>query len=439
MKKNMLICSVLILCLLMENSINAATVTKVADNHSFGCQRPMATGLYDEIANKTFIVWNGQGMNIYVRSYDHNTEVWEEPVLVLDQNQVGKWDYHNYPTMILSPNGKLQIYYNVHTKKTFMIEAPMTHSNQGVWTKKEISNDKNCYPMPVVVGNDIYYFYSKNNDVSYPYRTFKYIKSTDNGASWSDPVTVVDSGKKDPNRFDEVYATQVKYDAKNAKIWMTWQMAGGPYGHNKQSKDLHMAYLSVENGKMYGVGDKACGSIVNYEDFNKTLVFKSEPGEPRMGYSASHNLGGGVFSWIGKVPVIAIGYHDVQGDNSKATFFYKWSGSEWVSTVISKGSSSVRDMDRLDNYWDDFRIIISNTENKKEVDIYTTNNGGLSFYKDDQFTLPLDNGANRANFITFIDDAVSTSNVEIMWAECGLMDPNDYTKGIWSVYTRSID
>lgn len=439
MKKRLAVAIILIGTLLMGNVINAATMTKVADNHSFGCQRPMATGLYDPVADKTFIVWNGPEMDIYVREYDHGTSSWRSQVKVADLDMAGRWDYHNYPAMILAPNGKLQIYYNKHSDKAYMLEAPNTHSVDGQWSQTQISSDLNCYPMPVVAGDDIYFFYSKNDDVMYPYRTFRYIKSTDNGATWSNPVTVIDSGKNDPDKFDEVYATQVKYDASNDRIYMTWQMAGGQYGHNKQSKDLHMAYLDRSNNKMYGTGDLNCGGIVNYADFTKTIVFESVPGTPSMGYAKSHNLNGGVFSWIGNKPVVAIGYHDVMGDDSKKSYFYKWTGSQWSVSNISSTSASIRDMDRLGSYWDDFRIIVGSTTVEDGVDVMTTNNGGTSFYKDDSFVLPLDNGANRANYITFIDNASPSSDVEVIWAECGAVDSSDYTKGVWSVYTSTID
>jgi hypothetical protein len=439
MKKNFVIVIGLVAVLIMGNVVNAATMTKVAENHSWGCQRPMATGLYDEVADKTFIVWNGPEMDIYVRTYDHSTSTWGGEAKIADLDMIGKWDYHNYPAMILAPNGKLQVYYNRHSKKAFMLEAPNTHSIDGQWSFKEISNDLNCYPMPVVADDDIYFFYSKNNQVSYPYRTFRYIKSTDNGVTWSNPVTVIDSGKNDSNKFDEVYAKQVKYDAVNNRLYMTWQMAGGEYGHNKQSKDLHMAYLNLNNNKMYGIGDIGCGNIVNYSDFANTIVFDSEPGTPNMGYGPAHNLNGGVFSWIGNKPVISIGYDDVMGDDSSKTYFYKWTGTQWNVSTISSISSKVLDMDRLGNYWDDFRFLIASSTVENGIDVFKTNNGGGSFALDDSFILPLDNGATRANYITFIDDASPSSDVEVIWAECGPTDPNNYTRGIWSVYTSTID
>lgn len=436
-----LICIGVLLSLLCTNTvIYGATLTKVADNRSIGCQRPIGNGLFDEVANKTYILWNGPEMDIYVRAYDHQTNSWNNPIKIKDLNQYGRWDYHNYPTMILAPNGKIQIYYATHTSKIHMIEAPYAHSLEGDWDYKVISSDRNCYPMPVVANDEIYVFYSKDDDGSYPYRTFRYVKSLDNGVSWGEPQTIIDSGKNHPLKFDEVYAKQVRFQESGDRVLMSWSMNGG-ISHNKQARDLHYAYLNTQDSKMYGINGMDLGTQVDYSDFDQTRVFESEPGDSSLGYWESHNISGGVISWIGDNPVIAFGYYDVTGDSSKKSYLYCWDGVAWKENLITDQGYVVKDIDKIDTWWDDFRIIAGQDMSTDDFKVYTTNNGNYecNFRVTDEFTLPLDNGAIRASNITFIENTTSTSPVEVIWSERGPTDHYYYTKGIWSVYTCSLN
>ncbi|MEK3885341.1 BNR-4 repeat-containing protein [Paenibacillus sp. PL2-23] len=429
------IAGILITVLLLTGTVaQAAGLTKIATNHSFGSPRAMGNGLYDPVSNKTYVAWNGPDMDIYIRAYNHATQGWEAALKVKDNSYTGKWDYHNYPVLIIAPNGKLQIYYAQHTTKAFVVTAPNPNSIAGTWTTQTISTDQNGYPMPVVAGNDIYVFYSKNDEVSYPYRTFRYIKSTNNGGTWSSPVTVIDSGKQDPNRFDEVYANEVKYDKDRNRILMSWKMSGGPHGHDKQSKDLHFAYLDIATNTMRSIGGSSLGGVVNYSEFTQTRVFSSTPGDNGGSYADTHNVYGGTFDWIGNGnPVIAFGYYNIKGDGSKKSYFYSWNGTGWTISTISTTNAALSDLERMGTLWDDFRVIIGDSGNPAIKHIYKTTNAS-SFSIEDSFTMPLDNSANRANYTDFIEGAPVGSKVQIVFGECGSVDPNNYTRGIWSVY-----
>jgi hypothetical protein len=96
--------------------------------------------------------------------------------------------------------------------------APAPRSITGTWTARTISTDRNTYPEPVVTGNTIHLFYSHNTDLSHPYRTYKMIKSTDSGRTWSAPRTIIDSGRT-ADRYAEVYAFGVTQ--RNGRVYLT--------------------------------------------------------------------------------------------------------------------------------------------------------------------------------------------------------------------------
>lgn len=154
----------------------AESISNIASNASYHSVRTFGSGLYDSAANKTFITYSGPEMDVYVKAFNHSTNSWESGVKVYDWNDSSTWAYHNYSTMVLMPDGKLALFVFDHTASAYMIKAPNTHSISGTWNRMQISTDKNAYPMPVVSGNTVYLFYSKNDDVSYPYRTYRYIK-----------------------------------------------------------------------------------------------------------------------------------------------------------------------------------------------------------------------------------------------------------------------
>src|SRR5438067_10250996 len=110
-------------------------------------RRPVAGGLYDAVARKTFISWGGVHEDNYVQAYDHATGTWSAPVKVGD----GLDDSHNYPTMVQAPDGHLLVFHNLHNTQPFVARSPLPHSVDGTWTEQPIAaGDGATYPMPLV-------------------------------------------------------------------------------------------------------------------------------------------------------------------------------------------------------------------------------------------------------------------------------------------------
>src|SRR5438105_4859846 len=113
-------------------------------------RRPVAGGVYDAVAHRTFISWGGVHEDNYVQAYDHRTGTWSAPVKVGD----GLDDSHNYPTMVQAPDGHLLVFHNLHNTQLFVARSPKPHSIDGTWTEQAIAEgDGATYPMPFVTDN----------------------------------------------------------------------------------------------------------------------------------------------------------------------------------------------------------------------------------------------------------------------------------------------
>jgi len=77
-------------------------------------RRPVAGGVYDAVARKTFISWGGQYEDNYVQAYDHRSGTWSAPVRVAG----GDNDSHNYPTMIQATDGHLLVFRGCTTRNS---------------------------------------------------------------------------------------------------------------------------------------------------------------------------------------------------------------------------------------------------------------------------------------------------------------------------------
>lgn len=320
---------------------------QIATNQSSTCRRSFGAGLYDRDANKTFVCWNGPGMSVYVRAYDHTAGEWEEEKEVCHLDYRKQWDYHDYPVMRLAPDGRLVVYFCDHTRKLYQAKAPIPHSAGGEWGKTEISDDQTTYPMPLVAGGEIYVFYSKNDEITWPHRTYRYIKSGDNGDTWSRPVTIIDSERQDPGKYDEVYAWGMAHDAEGKRIGITWTMGGG-VSHYSASKDLYFACLDIASGKMKNAAGTDLGKTIGYAALASCRVVTAQ-GDPHASGKKSglkYPVSRPMPSFDGGTgrPVVAFGLRDADG--AEAVSLAKWDGGEWQTTVITPRTASLYDFER---------------------------------------------------------------------------------------------
>ena len=244
-------------------------------------RRPMAGGVYDRVARKTFISWAGKNEDSYVQEYDHARRTWSSPVFVGD----GDADAHNYPTMVQANNGKLLIFRGMHNVELVVSESPRPRSTAGTWTHRVIPQGiAASYPMPFKAANgDIYVFYRRTDDTIDPnapvdQRPMLYVRSRDHGRTWSNstqltgaPYAVGSTGR--PDNMDEVYFGQMRYEparfGRSERVHIVWTLAGGGTEgerHDRYHRNIHYAYFQPSNRHFYSASGLDLGVQIDNAD-----------------------------------------------------------------------------------------------------------------------------------------------------------------------------
>lgn len=417
LRKAVLSFLVMLMCFSFLSVASAETVSNVANNASYHSLRTFGAGLYDSVANKTFIAYSGPEMDVYVKSYNHSTNAWETGIKIYDWNDSSQWAYHDYPTMVLLPDGKLAIFIFDHTTAAYMIKAPNAHSISGTWTRTQISSDLNAYPMPIVSASTVYLFYSRNDDVAYPYRTYRYIKSTDNGNTWSAPITVIDSGKTS-DKYNEVYAHGV-YE-KNGKIYISWQLSGGPEGHNKASKDLYLAYLDTSTGTMHNVNGTSMGNVVNAGDMASCRVVSAMPiSSNKFPISISQPS-------IADNGTVVIGFGRRYDNGTNKIEFGKFVNGAWSFSTVTTGTTSFKDM--VKSGPDDFEVLYVNGNN---IENRITTNMGSTWSTLYTLGIPYISNADSVVYANFIENR---NTIRVVAGTINIAErQRDYT-GKWGIF-----
>ena len=249
-----------------------ATAEVISDDAVYQSRRTQGGGVYDPESRTTYVVWNAGAMDIYLRGYDHHARTWGKPVLIAEWGNTGTWAYHDYAVLTLLPNGHLAIYASHHVQDVVQFVAPTPHSLEGTWTRSTVTTDLAAYPEPVVVGDTVHLFYSRNDDQAWPYRTYKVITSSDNGASWSGPRNIIDTGRTD-DLFNQVYVKSA--DAIGDRACLTWTLAGGPGGHNAESQNLYGACFDPTTARMQTLAGASLGATVDAGDLAAVLLLEA--------------------------------------------------------------------------------------------------------------------------------------------------------------------
>ncbi|MFC9328807.1 BNR-4 repeat-containing protein [Kitasatospora sp. NPDC057015] len=390
---------------------------------TFQCRRSFGGGLYDAASNKTYITYNGPKMDVYVRAYDHATAAWETPVLVKAQNQTGQFDYHNYSTIVLLPNGRLAVFFNKHSVASYMAVAPTAHSADGTWTTTKISGDFNDYPMPVVVGEKLYFFYSRNDDVNYPYRSYKVMSSDDNGTTWSAPSTIIDTGKT-PDRFDEVYAFGVA--PINGRIYISYTLWGGPQGHARQGKNLYVSVYDPATGRMSNAAGQDAGNTVNSADLSAHLVRAASPASSGDFYSTHPIQYSQV--WATDAGQIYVGFGEAV-NGQRNVRYGRLNGSTWEIGTVKSGTAQFFDMVKTGT--DDFEFLFANEDFTTLSSVVLRDGATLA----PVFDLPVDKAGTDADRIDHADYIENRNSISVMGTMVNYANQTDDYSGKWPVFT----
>ena len=394
-----------------------AELTRHASNGTYGCRRSFGYGVYNASANKTVICWNGEKMNIYVRQFDHDTQQWSDAVKACTLNYTGTWDYHNYPCIVLAPDGRYLIFYFEHSASAYMLQSPAPNKITGTWSQKKLSDDKCAYPMPAVVGDSVYLFYSST--AAHWYRPYRMIQSGDSGKTWSEPITLIDSGHKEKEAYDEVYLHGFSVEKGDSngpdRILLGWEMASGPNGHNKGGYGNFFAYFNCRDQEMYTASGKHLGPTVDLEELYGSCIINDakSPTSRLFGYTTFPEVlpdgsAGVLYRLNGKVYIV------------------KWNNDSWDTTALNI-EGGIHDYQRTRE--GKYRILAGGINN---VTVWESSNGISGWTKQSTTKLQRQNGSTSAA-MGFIDGFRS----EVQWMASTYNEnefKSDYS-GKWPVWT----
>ncbi|OLB78150.1 MAG: hypothetical protein AUI14_14370 [Actinobacteria bacterium 13_2_20CM_2_71_6] len=227
-------------------------------------RRPVAGGLYDAVAHRTFISWAGVHEDNFVQAYDHRTGTWSAPV----KTGGGLDDSHNYPTMVQARDGHLLVFHNLHNTQLFVARSPLPHSIEGTWTEQVIAEgDGATYPMPFVADDGAVFVFVRETvrdlDKVSPVdlRPMKYVRSTDNGLTWSNTAQL--TGDKyaiaptdRPDNMNEIYIGQLRHvpagRGQPERVLIVYTLAGGGVeGHLHDRYHKNIYYTSFTPGDLH--------------------------------------------------------------------------------------------------------------------------------------------------------------------------------------------
>ncbi|MDP0494937.1 MAG: BNR-4 repeat-containing protein [Verrucomicrobiota bacterium JB024] len=402
------------------SSVDAA-FTKLASDATYGCRRPHGYGLYDPEVDMTFVCWNGPGMSVMGRAYDHVTGEWTPEQEIHHLNYTGTWDYHNYPNMAQAPDGSLLITWADHSDNLQLARSPAPHEMEGEWSYQMIGEYNNCYPTIIRNGDRVYIFYSQTKDIRWPYRPFGYVYSDDSGKTWSEHIPAWDSAKLDPDHIDEVYAFHYSIQPADGehpeRIHFVWVMRGGPNGHNQGSRNVYFATFIPETSTWQSVDGTDLGELIDLDEMLAHCVLLDTG--PMLNERLVNRV---LCSWYTDGTPFVI--YNKRAECWQATY----EDGQWKHERLE--DLYAKDLERMPD--GSHRLLLS-PANQTLLEIREQKEKGGEWGRTFVRTVPYEDGADRTWSMAFIDDARPEVDILMSQLQVG-QEKKDYS-GRWPVWS----
>ncbi|MCG8922082.1 BNR-4 repeat-containing protein [Lentzea sp. CC55] len=320
------------------------TVTTTATNVAARSdRRPVAGGVHDRKAGKTFISWAGRHEDSYVQTYDHRESAWSAPNRIAD----GDSDAHNYPTVVQARDGHLLVFRGMHNVELRMSRSPEPHSADGVWEETLISKNAATYPMPFVTRDGtIYVFYretTRDLDGTTPTdtRPMLYVVSNDNGRTWKtsteltgDRFAIGSTSRAD--NMNEIYIGQLRQE-DDGRVRIVYTLAGGgPEGnkHDRYHRNIYYTWFDPRTRHFHSASGRDLGTQVDDADQEAHLKVAETPLTVPNGVKSPDYIQQ-VGTTLGKPFVLWFTGDEAGGPlrNHLST----WNGRAWETKEVARG------------------------------------------------------------------------------------------------------
>lgn len=281
---------VLLIIHILVPSLVAQRFSPVCLDHAKSVRRPHAIGLYNKNANKTFLCWAYENMDIAVIEYDHSLGRWSEKKILVG---IGKKDFHNYPVMVQDKDGYLHVFAShMGSGKYVYYKSRFSNSIDG-WKSERIKplDDGGIgvsYITPMV--------YEKTGEIFifcralYPKEDFydsqrKYIMLRLNPLKslWSEPQVIISFSNTIHLNNSPYLANIVFAPRQNMypdRFLLTWTTCNGhPKNVPVKYNNVYFSYMSLENvdnhktHNLYSVDKKILGKTISEKSRDQVLLF----------------------------------------------------------------------------------------------------------------------------------------------------------------------
>ncbi len=313
----------------------------------------------------TYVSYQGPLEDPYVASYNHATGEWLGPFKA-GVSEMGKdpshpkIDNHGKPTMIIDDAGYIHVFYGGHGGMPIHGKNPLGDTHYGrnkhsvsknplditSWEELDNISPFGTYNQAIKMDNgDLYLFYRHGAHES----DWVYQKSTDNGRTFSEPVSFLKHKERDDlAAVDSWYAWVGRGQGDDIIVTydyhLCWNVDAGidGRGHTTQRHDVY-----------YMVFDTRSGSWRNIEGEQLEMPIIREYAE-KMTLAAST---GDLWTFNGSTHLDSRGYPHIAtnigedlGEKTggpKSTSHYRWNGEAWiggnsVSGFVSRGDFIVK-------------------------------------------------------------------------------------------------
>jgi hypothetical protein len=260
----------------------------------------VSQGIYDAPVNRTYFVYSAglagpsqvpgapySAANPTIFSYDHTRGWWEGPVQLENVRalQGATSDCHNYPQVVVDAAGYIHVFHSFHNSglniRHYTSRTP--HSVTAGWTVQEVSGTHhNTYGGAFIDNQGEIYVFFRSSYAGGPsvwYEPEMYVKSTNNGATWSAPKLAVDPGRPSSTHGTEsatitnlindggwntVYVGDMLQDRSNNRIALTFTIN---HNHGDWVGERLFAYFDMTSDRLKTAGGTDLGPTVDRTEY----------------------------------------------------------------------------------------------------------------------------------------------------------------------------
>jgi hypothetical protein len=310
-----------------NSEISLVELTREASSEG---RRTMAAGIAH--GDNIFITWSGPDMRPQVAQCHRETLECRSRDLGAIREVRDVYDFHDYTHLVRTHDGTLHVFYSNHSQHLWHIRSSQPDNIDGSWHKSEITYldgaaTNATYPMPVVSNDGTLFVFFRQTTETKSYRPINFVKSTDNGLTWSEPQAAIDFQNSRSDHLNEIYVGRMIHDKETDRILMSWTLSGGGPEYTSRDtyhKNVFFASFDPKTNQFYAVtGQELGSSIDNDEAINACLAYDSGSLDQEKEHHINYK------PLVHKDPKTGwplIAFYDF---NKEHAYLAKWDGQTW--------------------------------------------------------------------------------------------------------------